>query len=133
MSYHDLKATDELSVAFLKSVYIKNEEGSALIQLFTPRMVISDHEPGDLEAMHELLSNQAAMVYLEDIRTNSIEASRKNLTSALPGTLDTVELDLDVLCWNETGKSFWKSLGFKERSLSMRLDIRNQGVPAKDC
>lgn len=31
---------------------------------------------------------------------------------------DTV--DLDVLSWNHTGKKFWSSLGFEERSICMR-------------
>ncbi len=34
--------------------------------------------------------------------------------------LNTDTIDLDVFCWNERGKGFWKSLGFKERCLVMR-------------
>ena len=34
--------------------------------------------------------------------------------------LDTESIDLDVFCWNQRGQEFWKSLGFKERSIIMR-------------
>jgi ribosomal protein S18 acetylase RimI-like enzyme len=34
--------------------------------------------------------------------------------------LNTDTIDLDVYCWNDRGKSFWKSLGFKERAIVMR-------------
>ncbi len=34
--------------------------------------------------------------------------------------LNTDSLDLDVFVWNERGRSFWKSLGFKERAIVMR-------------
>lgn len=32
--------------------------------------------------------------------------------------IDTI--DIEVMVWNETGKCFWKSLGFEERSIYMR-------------
>ena len=35
-------------------------------------------------------------------------------------TLDIKTMDLDVFDWNERGKSFWKSLGFKPRAVIMR-------------
>jgi predicted acetyltransferase len=34
--------------------------------------------------------------------------------------LDTKNIDLDVFCWNDRGRSFWESLGFKERAIIMR-------------
>jgi predicted acetyltransferase len=34
--------------------------------------------------------------------------------------LNTNSIDLDVFCWNEWGRAFWKSLGFKERAVIMR-------------
>ncbi len=34
--------------------------------------------------------------------------------------LNTECIDLDVFCWNERGKKFWGSLGFKERAIIMR-------------
>ncbi len=36
--------------------------------------------------------------------------------------LDTDTIDLDVFCWNERGRGFWKSLGFKERCIIMRKE-----------
>lgn len=35
--------------------------------------------------------------------------------------LDTNNIGIDVLPWNERGLSFWKSLGFKEAAISMKL------------
>lgn len=40
----------------------------------------------------------------------------------LAAFLGTSRLDIDVLYWNERARSFWKSLGFKERSIHMRLE-----------
>jgi GNAT superfamily N-acetyltransferase len=34
--------------------------------------------------------------------------------------LDITEVDLDVYDWNERGKAFWNSLGFKPRAVIMR-------------
>lgn len=36
--------------------------------------------------------------------------------------LGTDTIDLEVMVWNETGKCFWKSLGFEERSIYMRFN-----------
>ena len=35
--------------------------------------------------------------------------------------LNTDNITVDVLPWNERGLSFWKSLGFKEAAISMKL------------
>lgn len=34
--------------------------------------------------------------------------------------LNTRDIDLDVFVWNERGKAFWESLGFKPRAMIMR-------------
>ncbi|MFD1775034.1 GNAT family N-acetyltransferase [Paenibacillus rhizophilus] len=36
--------------------------------------------------------------------------------------LGTDRLDIEVMHWNERAYSFWKSLGFRERSIYMRLE-----------
>ncbi|MCL6613628.1 MAG: GNAT family N-acetyltransferase [Firmicutes bacterium] len=36
--------------------------------------------------------------------------------------LKTDTIDIEVLSWNEAGIGFWKSLGFKERSIYMRYE-----------
>jgi GNAT superfamily N-acetyltransferase len=36
--------------------------------------------------------------------------------------LGTNKIDIEVMHWNERGYEFWKSLGFKERSIYMRLE-----------
>lgn len=35
--------------------------------------------------------------------------------------LGTDRLDIEVMFWNDRGYEFWKSVGFKERSIYMRL------------
>ncbi|GIP38979.1 hypothetical protein J31TS4_22590 [Paenibacillus sp. J31TS4] len=35
--------------------------------------------------------------------------------------LGTEKMEIEVMHWNHVGHSFWKSLGFQERSISMRL------------
>ncbi|SFS75143.1 Acetyltransferase (GNAT) domain-containing protein [Paenibacillus sp. BC26] len=51
--------------------------------------------------------------------------------------LNTTELDLEVMHWNETAYRFWKSLGFKERSVYLRMErsgeqANNRGRAAHD-
>jgi ribosomal protein S18 acetylase RimI-like enzyme len=46
----------------------------------------------------------------------------KRAFCALLDSLGTDTIDLEVLVWNETGKAFWQSLGFKERSVYMRYE-----------
>jgi len=36
--------------------------------------------------------------------------------------LKVEQLDVEVMYWNETGYKFWKSLGFEERSVYLRLE-----------
>jgi len=36
--------------------------------------------------------------------------------------LGTDQIDIEVMYWNERGYEFWKSVGFKERSVYMRLE-----------
>ncbi len=36
-------------------------------------------------------------------------------------TLGVREMDLEVYVWNERGRAFWNSLGFKPRAIKMRL------------
>jgi ribosomal protein S18 acetylase RimI-like enzyme len=40
--------------------------------------------------------------------------------NALIKELQTECIDLDVFCWNDRGRKFWESLGFKERAIIMR-------------
>ena len=53
-----------------------------------------------------------------EVRRNGYE---KKAFMKLLETLDTNYIDIEVMNWNTIGYSFWKSLGFKERSIYMRL------------
>jgi hypothetical protein len=48
-----------------------------MIQLTTPRLLIRDHKPEDLQTHHELFSDRKIMWFLQDIRTKNLEDSRK--------------------------------------------------------
>jgi ribosomal-protein-alanine N-acetyltransferase len=53
------------------------------ITLKTDRLVIRDHILEDLLTHHELLSNEKAMYYLNDLKTHSLEESRGNLVASI--------------------------------------------------
>ncbi|WP_336785390.1 GNAT family N-acetyltransferase [Paenibacillus sp. MMO-177] len=40
----------------------------------------------------------------------------------LAALLNTDQLDIEVMHWNEAAYAFWRSLGFRERSIYMRLE-----------
>jgi GNAT superfamily N-acetyltransferase len=40
--------------------------------------------------------------------------------------LNTKNIDIEVMHWNNSGYQFWKSLGFIERSIYMRLEGTNE-------
>ncbi|MCT4593919.1 MAG: GNAT family N-acetyltransferase [Anaeromicrobium sp.] len=54
-----------------------------VIYLETDRLIIRDHKIADLKTHHLLLSDDTAMYYLQDIKTNSLEDAKKNLTEAI--------------------------------------------------
>jgi len=53
------------------------------INLETERLIIRDHISDDIIQHHELLSNEKAMYYLNDIKTHSLEESRYNLAESI--------------------------------------------------
>lgn len=54
-----------------------------MVLLTTKRLTISDHSPEDLEPMHKLLLNPEAMYFLDDIKTETIEDTQRNLATAI--------------------------------------------------
>lgn len=57
-----------------------------MIRLTTNRLIIRDPLPLDIDDWHRLLSDPKTMYYLQDIMTNSLEESRKNLETAIAET-----------------------------------------------
>lgn len=45
--------------------------------------------------------------------------------------LDAPALDIEVLAWNESGREFWRALGFRERSIGMRYGGNQAGSKGK--
>lgn len=60
---------------------------NGFITLKTQRLIIRDHVIGDLTTHHELFSNDKIMYYLQDIKTHSLEESKRNLLDAI-GEID---------------------------------------------
>lgn len=54
-----------------------------MVFLTTERLNIRDHMPADLNAMHTLLSDPVAMLYLPEIKTTTFEETRTNLETAI--------------------------------------------------
>lgn len=40
--------------------------------------------------------------------------------------VETETVDIEVMAWNERGIGFWRSLGFKDRSVYMRFDKQQE-------
>jgi GNAT superfamily N-acetyltransferase len=53
-------------------------------------------------------------------RGSRLKGYGKTFFRLLLNELDISEIDLDVYDWNERGKAFWNSLGFKPRAIIMR-------------
>ena len=56
---------------------------SDLVYLTTERLIIRDPELTDIEGWHRLLSDNKNMYFLQDIMTNTIDESRRNLEDAV--------------------------------------------------
>lgn len=54
-----------------------------MVNIITDRLLIRDHVNEDLAQMHKLLSNNEAMHYMPEIRTNTLEESKENLYEAI--------------------------------------------------
>jgi [ribosomal protein S5]-alanine N-acetyltransferase len=54
-----------------------------MINIETDRLIIRDHIEEDIESVHNLLSDEKAMHYLPDIKTNTLDESKQNLYEAI--------------------------------------------------
>lgn len=54
-----------------------------MIYLETERLFIRDHKIEDLQSHHELMSDDKVMYYLQDIKSHSLEDSKKNMEDAI--------------------------------------------------
>jgi L-amino acid N-acyltransferase YncA len=77
---------------------------------------------------YALINHQSDPMYLRQFficRNNRRRGFGKRAFQELMKLLKINTIDIEVLSWNEDGRKFWESLGFKERSLCMRYnDIR---------
>ncbi|WP_201007767.1 hypothetical protein [Paenibacillus glycanilyticus] len=62
---------------------------------------------------------EADLELLAGLNKQLIEDERHDKLAAL---LDADQLDIEVMYGNEAAYAFWRSLGFKERSIYMRLE-----------
>lgn len=78
---------------------------------------------GDVIVGYALVNNNSRPLYLRQFlierryRRNHLG---KKAIELLLEALKTNTTDIEVLSWNETGRKFWESCGFMERSRYMR-------------
>ncbi|WP_143044350.1 GNAT family N-acetyltransferase [Paenibacillus sp. CF384] len=84
------------------------------------KFVVSDEVRG-----YALVNHSRSPLYLRHFficRKDRRNGYGKLAFVKLTECLNTKEMDLEVMHWNEAAHHFWKSLGFKERSVYMRLE-----------
>ncbi|MFF2481471.1 GNAT family N-acetyltransferase [Paenibacillus sp. NPDC058071] len=82
-------------------------------------------ENGDQVIGYALVKHTDRPLYLRHFfigRESRRKGFGKSAFRKLLQALDTDQIDIEVLYWNKAAYSFWSSLGFKERSVAMRLE-----------
>jgi len=54
-----------------------------MVRLKTPRLVVRDPSPKDIDGWHRLFSDPKTMYYLQDVLTRSLEETQRNLDAAI--------------------------------------------------
>ena len=54
-----------------------------MVKIETEGLIIRDHIEEDINSLHRLLSDEKAMYYLQDIKTNTLDESKQNLYEAI--------------------------------------------------
>ena len=73
---------------------------------------------------YALVNHERSPLYLRQFficRDHRRKGIGKLAFERLTEELKTKEIDIEVMYWNEMGYGFWKAIGFKERSIYMRL------------
>ncbi|WP_027084401.1 GNAT family N-acetyltransferase [Cohnella panacarvi] len=73
---------------------------------------------------YALVNHERSPLYLRQFficRDHRGKSIGKLAFERLTEELKTKEIDIEVMYWNERGYGFWKAIGFKERSIYMRL------------
>ncbi len=84
---------------------------------------------GSETAGYALVIEDRKPPYLHQFYTCRNERRKGYGTAAFALLLETLninEMDLDVYVWNERGRAFWESLGFKPRAIIMRYSHDNR-------
>jgi len=79
---------------------------------------------------YALVNKNAKPLYLRQFfirREERRKGHGRRLFYSLLEYLNTDTIDIEVLAWNETGKSFWESLQFGPRSIYMRYEGKQKG------
>lgn len=61
----------------------REKERHGFIVLETERLILRDHRPSDLDTHHALLSDETAMYYLPEVKTNTLAESEANLAFSM--------------------------------------------------
>ncbi|MDQ6421589.1 GNAT family N-acetyltransferase [Paenibacillus sp. LHD-117] len=81
-------------------------------------------EVGKAVVGYALVNHARTPLYLRQFyigREHRRQGCGREAFHQLRATLGATDLDLEVLVSNERGRRFWRSLGFRERSLYMRI------------
>lgn len=54
-----------------------------MVKLETKRLIIREHKESDLIDLHDLISNEKVMFYIQDIKTKTIDESKENLNVSI--------------------------------------------------
>lgn len=128
---------DVLILARMNKCLIEDERSSNPMDLMqlTERMkgfIEGDYDAyffmdEDVTVGYALVDRTADPLYLRQFYIDREQRRKhygKSAFQALLEYLGTDCIDLDVLPWNEAGVAFWKSLGFSEHYVAMRLKKR---------
>ena len=114
--FEDEPSDTVLSIAEFKERLIKYFDNGCKAYLFIEEDVIG----------YALVNLSRNPYYIVDFFIDRKFRRGGNGTTALNQLiteLKTDTIDLDVFCWNERGREFWRSLGFTERAIIMRKHI----------
>lgn len=74
---------------------------------------------------YALINHTLSPLYLRQFhieREHRKKGYGKKAFHLLKETLNVQAMDIEVFTWNEEGRAFWESCGFKERSIYMRFN-----------
>lgn len=104
-------------------IWTKEKRREALLQFMRSGFSSYIFLDGDLCVGYAIVNDNASPLYLKHFfigREHRRKHYGKEAFETLMRELGADTMDLDVYLWNSPGVAFWRSLGFKDRSMRMR-------------